>query len=323
MIANFQEYVRERKPGLDQAFLAELYGLLRNSGGTYHEMVSSTLEGGKRIRGCLLCLINETLDGKPEAGIPRAVAVELIHTASLIHDDFVDQDTMRRRMPATWTLEGARRAVLLGDVIFASAIKRMNDLSREDGKVVSDAIAQVARGALYEPLDPGALIHELESGKPAPGLYDKIIHLKSGKLFAAACELGAIAAGKDERVRGMFRRYGSLVGEAYQIADDLQEIRAHLGRGSIEPEEMAVLAPALLYFVEEMRPGIIEILQGRCPDRAESVLAAIRTAAGLMEKEIDRRLLFAVSALEADPQDKAVGLLKRAPKDLIRMFNSA
>jgi hypothetical protein len=285
-------------------------------------LLESLLEGGKRIRGCLLCLINETLGGASEAGIPRAVAVEMIHTASLIHDDFVDQDTTRRRLPAAWTLEGARRAVLLGDVIFATAIKMMNDLSPEDGGVVSDAIAQISRGALCEPLDPESLIRGLKSGKVDGVLYEKIIHLKSGYLFGAACELGAVAAGKDGRVRETCRRYGSRIGEAYQVADDLQEVRDYLRRGSIEVDELTVLAPTLLYFVEEMRSGIIEILRGGSSDLAGPVLGHFRDAAGLMEIEIERRLASAVSALDALSGGETRGIMESAPRDLIRMFNS-
>ena len=161
----------------------------------------ASLEAGKKIRGGLTCLVSEALGGTLESAVPRAISVEMIQVATLIHDDFVDQDTVRRGRPATWTVEGARRAVLIGDVIFASAIKMMSDLGREDGATVSDAIAQVSRGALHEPLDPLALAGEIESGRVNGRLYQKVIRLKTGILFGAACRLGAIAAGADDKLK--------------------------------------------------------------------------------------------------------------------------
>ena len=159
MFASFQDYWGARKPALDDAFQRQLRSLLEPIPLKETAALQDALETGKKIRGCLTCLISDALGGIFEEAIPRAIAIELIQAATLVHDDFVDQDTTRRNKPAAWTLEGARRAVLIGDVLFATAIKMMNDLGREDGRVVSQAIAQVARGALHEPLDPVSYTH--------------------------------------------------------------------------------------------------------------------------------------------------------------------
>ncbi len=153
-------------------------------------------------------MVSESLGGALESAVPRAISVEMIQAATLIHDDFVDQDTIRRGGPATWTVEGARRAVLIGDVIFASAIEMMSDLSREDGAAVSHAIAQVSRGALHEPLDPLALAAQIESGRVDEQLYEKVIRLKTAILFGTACQLGAIAANSNAELRETLYRYG-------------------------------------------------------------------------------------------------------------------
>ena len=194
MSSHFKGYMDALKPRLDHAFARQISLFLDQMALNEGTLLRATLEAGKKIRGCLLCLISETLGGSMESAIPRAVAVELIQAASLIHDDIVDQDTMRRRLPAAWTLEGARRAVLLGDVIFATAIGMANELSREDGLVVSRAIAEISRGAFHEPLDPLRLAEALESNRLDDTLYDRIIHLKTAALFGAACRLGAIGA---------------------------------------------------------------------------------------------------------------------------------
>jgi hypothetical protein len=241
----------------------------------------------------------------------------------LIHDDFVDQDTVRRGRPATWTIEGPRRAVLIGDVIFASAIKMMSDLGREDGATVSDAIAQVSRGALHEPLDPLALAGEIESGRVNGQLYQKVIRLKTGILFGAACRLGAIAAGADDKLKDASFRYGLRIGEIYQIADDVQEVRAHCSSRTVHPQQMVALAPALLHFVSEMHPYIPDLLKGKTTDLKHPALELFNTAAEIMEHEIEHRLQSVVSEIEEHfPENGYSRLLRAAPGDIIRMFNT-
>lgn len=321
MIMRFHDYWERLKPRLDHAFEGQLSIFLESTSINDAAPLRATLEGGKKIRGCLLCMVCHTLGGVLESAIPRAVAVELIQTATLIHDDFVDQDTVRRNSPATWTLAGARRAVLLGDVIFARAIKMMNDLSREDGMVIAHAIAQVSRGAFYEARNPISLIGEIESNRLNGELYEKIIRLKTGTLFAAACQLGSIAADAPAELSQRFHRYGSRIGEAYQIADDLQEVKHHIYARSIRPDQIAVLTPMFLYFVKEMRPYLPRLLEGQGLDLGGALLEYFRVAERLMEGEIERRLLSAVAEIEDLQSNEYSELARTAPWDLIGMIN--
>jgi hypothetical protein len=252
------------------------------------------------------------------------VAVELIHAATLIHDDFVDQDRIRRRLPAVWTLAGARRAVLMGDVIFASAIRMMSEIGREDGRIVSRAIAEIAKGALMEPADPIRLMDEMAADIVRSDVYIRIIRLKTAVLFEAACELGALAAGAAEWIRQRCRRYGECIGEAYQMADDLQEIRKHLDHGEIGAREMAPLAPAVLCFAEQARPLIVPILAGACQHLTPPLRAHLDSAARRMERGIAIRLEEACGEMRKVFESKhqgAIGLA--APVDLLAMFNLA
>jgi hypothetical protein len=321
MAGDFQRYCRELMPRLDEAFRKELFFILGDGDMRDDGALAVLMEGGKMIRGCLLCLITEALGGCLVSALPRAVAVELIHGATLIHDDFVDQDRVRRNRPAIWTLEGARRAVLLGDIIFAATIKRMNDLSREDGTVASNAISQVSKGAFQEPLDPLALARGIRSGRADGKLYEKIIYLKTGILFGAACQLGAIAAQKGGAFGKTCRRYGSLIGEAYQIADDRKEVIDHLSNRSIRAEEMAFLAPAFLCFLEEATPHVISVLESDGTNLEPPLLGFFRSMATRMDEEIERRLDQAVSEVGgALPQNEYGDLSTRAPWELIQMF---
>ncbi len=322
MMRNFQEYLTTRKALLDEAFTGHLAGLLAGLSLQDRAFLTAALAGGKKLRGCLACLVSDALGGHLPATIPRAVAVELIQAATLIHDDFVDQDRMRRNQAAVWTLEGARRAVLIGDVIFSSALKMMSELGRQDGLVASQTIAEVAQGALHEPLNPLSLVQEILSGRLKAELYEKIIYLKTGVLFGAACRLGAIAAGADPGLIETSYRYGLRIGEAYQLADDLQEIQHHRETLSIGPERMAALAPAFLRFHGEMAPQIIAVLQGEVTELDEAAQACFGAVAKRMEQEIAGRLLSACAEMEENfPANGFRQLVCEAPRDIIRMMN--
>lgn len=321
---HFQDYAQWIKPRLEDAFKARLSDLTKDIVLRDRTVFDSALADGKKIRGSLLCLVTHALGGVFEAALPRAVAVEFVQAASLIHDDFIDQDTVRRNRPAIWTLEGARRAVLLGDVIFASAIKMMSDLGQQDGAAISHAIAQVSKGALHEPLNPPMLALEIQSNRWDSGLYEKIIHLKTGILFGAACRLGAIAAQAEPELSEKAYRYGLRIGEAYQIADDIQEMRRYVLGRPIDPDRMALLAPACICFADGMKPHILAVLDGSCAEVSEHLQNYFKAAVQRMEDDIERRLAAALAEIEAHfPENGFSVLANRAPRDLIRMFNES
>ncbi len=322
MFASFHDYAAAVKPTLDVAFTEQLARLLGDMHPLHSWSGEKLLTGGKKIRGTLLCLVATTLGAPLEWAIPRAVAVELIHTATLIHDDFVDQHRVRRNEPAIWTLDGARRAVLLGDIIFSEAIRMMSEVGREDGLIVSRAIAEVSRGACQEPLNPAALRERLVADGMDAALYEKIIRLKTGVLFGAACQLGAVAAGADDRLQEVWRRYGTNIGEAYQIADDIHDIEQALRIRSVTASELAPLVPALLCYIDEIRPHLSEALRQNTVALEGELLEQFQAAAVLMAEDMEKRVQAAVAEVERDFPDVGHTLLaRRAPVDLIRMFD--
>lgn len=324
MFQTFKEYCEGLRPALSKACQEELSLILGDMDRRVHPSVMETLQGGKAIRGCLLCVLSEVLGGTLESAMPRAVAVELIHAATLVHDDFVDQDRMRRGRAATWTLEGARKAVLLGDVIFASAIEMMSSLSREDGLVVSHTIAEIAKGAYQEPIDPLMLAQEMEQNRVSGKLYEKIIHLKTAILFGAACRMGAMAAAADADRTESFHLFGTRIGEIYQIADDIKEVTSHLSARSIRAGEMALLAPALLYFTGGDTGDFLPVLRGEASSLKGSLLERFKKTLNRMAEEIEQRLTRAVFDIETDLPDNAFkGVVRTAPRDLIQMFNES
>ncbi|WP_162144355.1 polyprenyl synthetase family protein [Methylocaldum szegediense] len=320
----FKEYCSRRKPILSQAVDRTLRELFQDLHVPPDETFRSLFQDGKLIRGSLVCLVNESLGGDLSSAIQRSVAVEMIHGATLIHDDFVDQDRTRRGKPAAWTITGARRAVLLGDVIFASAIEMMSDLSADDGLAVSRAIARIAKGAFQEPIDASELNRRLGAEALSDTLYDAIVDLKTGVLFGVACELGAIAAGASADVRKAFHRYGLLIGEAYQIADDLQEIEHHLSNGTVCAGDLAALAPALVRFGANPQSAIAPLLAVERSVLSPALSKCLAEMRRRMAQELERRLKLArleVAGLVAGPRERA--MIHEAPRELIAMFNEA
>jgi geranylgeranyl pyrophosphate synthase len=226
-----------------------------------------------------------------------AVAVECVHAASLIHDDLVDGDWTRRSEPATWVVHGSRRAVLLGDVIFATALHRAAQIGKDEVLTLSRAVAEVAAGAYQERIDPTDIEQAVRDGSLGPALYDRVIQLKTGALFAAAAELGAITAEANPGLRQASAEFGARIGQAYQIADDLQDVLSYAGSSVITRQQRALVAGFLASF--NMASAAQVALAAHEPLHA---LPHLRKLVGAMEAEIARRISLARRALAEFPQ---------------------
>jgi hypothetical protein len=254
------------------------------------EAIGGVGVGGLLLGGWLGVAVCDALGGAVAGAVPGAVAIECIHAASLIHDDLVDGDDVRRDAPATWTVQGGRRAVLIGDVMFATALARMAECGNDAGLVLARAIAMVAAGAYREPLDAGQL--RAFNAEAAPmRLYERIIRLKTGALFGAAAELGAIAA----RAAPVHRRaafdFGACVGEAFQIADDLEDVLTG-DMGALSPQQRVTRAILGACF----GPRHDAMDAGAAPDAAGTA----RLAAA-MEAAIERRIALAAQIPQRFP----------------------
>ncbi len=322
MYSSFQAYLEQVKPALDKTYDQCLKSLLHDVPLRDRSSLRAAISTGKKIRGGLLCLIHDSMGGGDSSALIRAAAVELIHAASLVHDDFVDQDTIRRSRPATWTLEGARKAVLLGDLIFSSAIQMMNQMDRESGLLISYAIAQVVRGACQEQFEPAKLIRLIKCGRMDGTTYQKIISLKTGTLFAVACRLGAIAAGAEDELKEKAYQYGMIVGEGYQLADDLKEIRNHLVACAIDSQQMMLLAPLFSYFVQDSQLLLIPFLQDGFHTFNPLLQELFQKAEQRLVEGIEDRLnAAAIKFAGSGCSPNYENLLQSAPRNLIDMFD--
>ncbi len=220
--------------------------------------VLRALDGGKRIRGCLVSLMCNALGGSAESSTLRAVAVECIQAASLMHDDYIDEDRVRRNRPAGWVVDGSRRAVLIGDVMFATVIEWMSEDSSEEGALIAGTIADMARGAYLEQSDGMAMaaVPGLAPYHHALDRYEEIIRLKTAVLFAAAGKFGAIAAAAPEALQRNAFEFGLCVGEAYQLADDLEDALEIFEGSTSDKQDLIKSAPVMLQFSPDRSSGL-------------------------------------------------------------------
>jgi len=170
--------------------------------------------GGKRLRPLLTVAAARLAGGKGGAGLKLAAAVEFIHTATLLHDDVVDESRLRRGKPAAHLIWGAASSVLVGDFLFARAFELMVETGAlRSLEILARASRVIAEGEVLQL----SRAHDINLTQAT---YLEIITAKTAELFAAAAEAGAVAAGAADAQSNALRAYGLNLGLAFQLADD-------------------------------------------------------------------------------------------------------
>ncbi|MCB1532647.1 MAG: polyprenyl synthetase family protein [Alphaproteobacteria bacterium] len=170
--------------------------------------------GGKRIRPLLTLACTSIYGGEMARAHGLSAAVEFIHTATLLHDDVVDESEERRGQKAANLIFGNQASVLVGDFLFSRAFQLMTaDGSLGILKILSDASAIIAQGEVMQLATTGNLSTTMDD-------YIEVIKAKTAALFAAACEVGPVIAGADKSAASAMAEYGLNMGIAFQIADD-------------------------------------------------------------------------------------------------------
>ena len=171
--------------------------------------------GGKRIRPRLVLLFAAALGFQGPERYTLAATVEFIHTATLLHDDVVDESSLRRGRDTANAVFGNAASVLVGDFLYSRAFQMMvavNNLRVLD--VLADATNVIAEGEVLQLMN----MHDADL---AVDEYLRVIRFKTAKLFEASARLGAILAGADELTEGACASYGRSLGTAFQLVDDL------------------------------------------------------------------------------------------------------
>ncbi|MEN2978083.1 polyprenyl synthetase family protein [Tistrella bauzanensis] len=176
--------------------------------------------GGKRLRPLLLLMSARLCGYQGQRHVPLAACVEFIHTATLLHDDVVDESALRRGEATANAVFGNKASVLVGDFLLSRAFQLMTrDGSLEVLQILSDASAVIAEGEVMQLLTS----NDLETDEAA---YLRVIESKTAKLFEAACRIGPVVADRPRGDVDALARYGMALGVIFQLTDDILDYSA-------------------------------------------------------------------------------------------------
>ncbi|NEB81239.1 polyprenyl synthetase family protein [Streptomyces sp. SID14478] len=175
-------------------------------------------DGGKAVRPALAVLSAQAAGAAPEVGVPGAVAVELVHNFSLLHDDLMDGDEQRRHRDTVWKVHGPAQAILVGDALFALANEMLLELATVDAGRATRRLTTATRALIdgqaqdisYEHRERVSVVECLEMEGN-----------KTGALLACASSIGAVLGGADDATADALEKYGYHLGLAFQAVDDL------------------------------------------------------------------------------------------------------
>jgi octaprenyl-diphosphate synthase len=237
--------------------------------------------GGKRIRPRLVLLVSKALGFAGPARHELAAIVEFIHTATLLHDDVVDESGMRRGRATANAVFGNAASVLVGDFLYSRAFQMMVAIDRMRVlQVLADATNVIAEGEVLQLMnmhDPDLAVDE----------YLRVIRFKTAKLFEASARLGAVLADSDERTEEQCAAFGRSLGTAFQLVDDLldyegnsHELGKNIGDDLREGKPTLPLLVAMERGSDAQRQLIREAIeQGEMARLAEIVDIVRRTGA--------------------------------------------
>lgn len=206
--------------GLDQVDVL-IFDLIKSKVALIPEISEHTISsGGKRLRPMLTLACAAMCGYKGNAHVDLAASVEFIHTATLLHDDVVDTSDLRRGNKTANSLWGNKESILVGDFLLGKAFELMGSAgSLEVYKTLSNAAVVISEGEVKQLALTGKI--DVEESE-----YFEVINAKTAELFAAACAIGGIIAGRTDREIAALRQYGMSLGCAFQIVDDALDYSA-------------------------------------------------------------------------------------------------
>ncbi len=263
--------------------------------------------GGKRLRPMLLTLCAHACEYQGQDHIPLAAIIEFIHTATLLHDDVVDESDLRRGQQSAHAVWGNAASVLVGDFLYSRSFQMMVGLdSMRIMKVLADTTNTIAEGEVQQLLNMGDPEVTRQS-------YMQVIENKTAKLFDAACRLAAIIGDQPTEIEEALAIYGNRLGSAFQIADDVLDYTGEADTmGKNAGDDLAEGKPTLpLIFArdrctEKERELLDTAIRNGGADDLNPILAIIEDTGSLSSAmEVARE-----KAVEAR---QAIGILAESP----------
>ncbi|HEX55190.1 MAG: polyprenyl synthetase family protein [Candidatus Altiarchaeales archaeon] len=265
----------------------------------YDAAIHLSMAGGKRLRPILCLLSCESVNGKWENALDTAVAVELIHTFTLIHDDIMDNDELRRGIPSVHVKFGNSTAILAGDLLFSKAF----ELSHPKAvNVLANASVGICEGQELDILLKEVGIDSLSEDK-----YIEMVTKKTAKLFEAATKSGAIIGnGSKEEIENL-SKFGLNLGIAFQIRDDILDLTADeetlgkpVGSDIIEGKRTLIVINAIESLGNGERRELIEILEKDNNSREEIEYAiSLLKKSGAIDYSYKKAREFVDAAIES------------------------
>ncbi|MDQ6599466.1 heptaprenyl diphosphate synthase component II [Bacillus salipaludis] len=271
--------------------------------------------GGKRIRPIFVLLAGKFGHYDIEVMKDVAVALELIHMASLVHDDVIDDADLRRGQPTVKSKWDNQIAMYTGDFVFALSLELMSNIKDPAAhKILANTIVEVTIGEIQQIKDKYRFNQNFRD-------YFRRIKRKTALLIAASCQLGAIAAGASESVHKNLYRFGYYVGMSFQITDDILDFtasEAELGKPAGSDLLQGNITAPVLYALEneKIREEIIKVNENTQPNQISEIISLIKQS-GAIEKSIalsDLYLDKALAVLEELPTNKAKKTLRDIAK---------
>ena len=255
--------------------------------------------GGKRLRPMLVLLSARALGYAGSDHLQLAAVIEFIHTATLLHDDVVDESDLRRGRKTANALWGNAPSVLVGDFLYSRSFQLMVELERmEIMRVLADTTNAIAEGEVLQ------LLH-VNNPDTDEAAYLRVIERKTAVLFAAATRLGALLAGADAPVVEAMHGFGLNLGIAFQIADDVLDYTAdaatlgkNLGDDLAEGKATLPLIHAIAHAPPEQAAVLRRAVEHGDLDAMPEILAAIQGTGGIAHAR-RRALEYAGRALHA------------------------
>jgi len=253
--------------------------------------------GGKRLRPRLVQLtagLGPRQDPLRTASL--AAAIELLHNATLIHDDYVDESTHRRGRPTVAAAEGPERAIAVGDYYFAKATRLIAEIGNPS---VTSAIAEALEAICASQIDDVALRGAYPGDRES---YLRVVRGKTAALFSAACASGALLSEARSEVVEAVRRYGDLLGTAFQMVDDMVDFSPTSGKPVGLDIRQRVVSLPLIYAAEDsaVGPEVRRLLEGTLGDEevarvadlvgASEALPRVRSEARALVEDAVREL---------------------------------
>ena len=238
--------------------------------------------GGKRLRPMLVLLAARAMGYRGDDHHQLAAIIEFIHTATLLHDDVVDESDLRRGRKTANALWGNAPSVLVGDFLYSRSFQLMVELDHVDiMRVLADTTNAIAEGEVLQ------LLH-VRNPDTDEAAYLQVIERKTAVLFAAATRLGASLAGVDAKTQQALHEFGMQLGFAFQIADDVLDYTAdsealgkNLGDDLAEGKATLPLIHALAHTDADTRERMREAVRSGDVDAMPMILQAIRATGGL------------------------------------------